>query len=113
MAFMGGIEALECDGLPSLFETTLFRVFRWSRKKRRQAVALQSRASANSQKFFWLVLVRFEALITDETNGLLRCRIRIPLKGKLLTAVVAVNAKIPAAFDPLDEHLGDVNLKTT
>jgi hypothetical protein len=51
-------------------------------------------------------MVGLKALITNETNWGLRCRIRFPLKGKLLAAVMTRNAEIPATFDPLNEHWG-------
>jgi hypothetical protein len=51
-------------------------------------------------------MVGFQALSTDETNGLLRYGIGVPLEGKLLAAVTTRNAEIPATFDPLNEHWG-------
>jgi len=51
-------------------------------------------------------MVGFQALITDETNVILRCGIGVPLEGKLLAAVMTRNAEIRATFDPLNEHWG-------
>jgi len=61
---------------------------------------------ADSLKLLGLVMVGFQALSTDETNGLLRYGIGVPLEGKLLAAVTTRNAEIPATFDPLNEHWG-------
>ena len=62
--------------------------------------------SSDSLKLIWLVIVGLKALVTNETNWDLRCRIRFPLEGKLLAAVMTRNAEKPATFDPLNEHWG-------
>ena len=51
-------------------------------------------------------MVGLKALITNETNWGLWCRICFPLEGKLLATVMTRNAEIPATFDPLDKHWG-------
>src|ERR1044071_9550956 len=78
----------------------------WLRHDKLKHIGHRYLRGEDALKLFGLVMVGLKALITNETNWGLRCRIRFPLKGKLLAAVMTRNAEIPATFDPLNEHWG-------